>query len=221
MLRRGKNCRELRRTLTERTVYVLGNGPSIVSHDLSRLRGRPVIGMNASPLLEAQYGFKAGYYVLSDARFLSHPDKGPIATGMASDVVRILREELIAYDDPQWIPKTFYVRTLGKNGFSHDLRRGYYFGCTTTMLAIQFAAYAGAKRIVLLGTDFRYPKDKPRFYPESSPQPEDPFLSIQLWNIRNAFLELRIRGTDLVICTTETNLRPYIPYLDFNETFEN
>ena len=39
------------------TAFILGNGPSICREDLSRLRGRLSIGMNASTQLEAAHGF--------------------------------------------------------------------------------------------------------------------------------------------------------------------
>jgi hypothetical protein len=178
--------------------------------------------MNASPLLDREFGFQSEYYVVSDARFLNHPEKRAYATSMLPhDVTRVLREELRALDAGDWLDATYYVNVLGKNGFSSDLRRGFYFGCTTAMLAIQLAAHAEASRIVLLGCDFRYPKDQPRFYKEDNPQDQDPFLSIQIWNIRNAFTELRRRGCEMVICTKSTNLTPYVPYAPLEEIARN
>lgn len=219
MADRRPDVRALRGRLRGQTVYVLGNGPSVREHDLSVLRGRHVIGMNASPLLDREYGFQSEFYVVSDARFLNHPEKRACATSMLPrDVTRVLREELRAADAREWVDDTHYVKVLGKNGFSSDLRRGFYFGCTTAMLAIQLAAHAEAARIVLLGCDFRYPKNQPRFYKEDNPQDQDPFLSIQIWNIRNAFNELRKRGVEMIICTKSTNLTPYVPYMRLEET---
>lgn len=218
---RGPDVRELRGELDGRTVFVLANGPSIRSHDLGLLRGLHVIGMNASPILERQNGIETDYYVVSDARFLTHPEKRSLATSLPSTRTRrVLREELRAVDAPRLVDSTYYVKAVGKNGFSDDLHRGFYFGCTTSMLAIQLAAYIGAARIVLLGNDFRYPKDQPRFYRETRPQEPDPFLSIQIWNVRNAWRELRARGKEMVICTRATNLAPYVPYAPFEQLVE-
>lgn len=217
-----RDVTELKGALGGRPAFVLGNGPSIRTHDLSLLRGLDVIGMNASVLLEAEHGFRCRYYTVSDARFLNHPQKRPLATSrLRSDTLRVLRDELRESDAPEWIDKTFYVKSRGKNGFSDDLRRGFYFGCTTSMLAIQLAYYAGASTIYLLGNDFRYPPSQPRFYYESNPQPPDPFLSIQLWNIRLAWKELRVRGVDMYVCTRDTNLAPYVPLIDFHRAVEN
>lgn len=220
MLRnRQQDVRHLRGRLAGATVFVLGNGPSVREHDLARLQGLHVIGMNASPLLDREYGFRSDYYVVSDTRFLSHPEKRIYATAayLAPETIRIFREELRGMDARDLAGSTYYVHAIGKNGFSEDLARGYYFGCTTSMLALQLAAYLGCRRIVLIGNDFRYPKDQPRFYRERNPQDHDPFLSVQLWNIRNAYRWLRARGIELCICTRSSNLVPYIPHIPFDD----
>lgn len=174
--------------------------------------------MNGSPILDRTYGFESDYYVVSDARFLSHPEKRELATNLPSKrTLRVFRGDLRSVDAHTLTSSTYYVRVLGKNGFSTDLRRGFYFGCTTSMLAIQLAYYAGASKIVLLGNDFRYPKGQPRFYHETSPQAHDPFMSIQIWNIRNSFLELRKLGVEMSICTQRTNLAPYVPFVPFDD----
>lgn len=217
-----RDVRQIHNRLPGATIFVLGNGPSVKEHDLSRLRGLHVIGMNASPLLDREYGFQSSYYVVSDLRFLTHPDKRVFATSkyLSPGTSRVFRDELRSVDVQERIPFTYYVKTIGKNGFSTDLAQGFYFGCTTSLLAIQLASHLGCSRIVLLGNDFRYPKNQPRFYQESSPQGHDQFLSIQLWNIRNAYRVLRARNVELCICSRNTNLVPYLPYVTFDEVVE-
>jgi hypothetical protein len=217
-----RDIRQLHDRLSGATIFVLGNGPSVKEHDLRRLRGLAVIGMNASPLLDREYGFSSSHYVVSDLRFLTHPDKRVYATSqyLGSDTIRVFRQELRSADVPELIPRTYYVKAIGKNGFSSDLSQGFYFGCTTSLMAVQLAAFLGGRRIVLLGNDFRYPRYQPRFYQEKSSQDPDPFLSIQLWNMRNAYRALRGRGVELCICSRNTNLVPYIPYLPFDEVVE-
>jgi hypothetical protein len=217
-----RDIRQLRDRLAGATSFVLGNGPSVKEHDLSRLRGLPVIGMNASPILDREYGFTSSYYVVSDTRFLTHPDKRAYASSahLAPETIRVFREEMRSVDIKELIPTTYYVKVLGKNGFSDDLAQGFYFGSTTSMLAIQLAAYLGCRRIVLLGNDFRYSSAQPRFYQEKVVQEHDQFLSAQIWNIRNAYRALRARGVELCICTRNTNLVPYIPHRPFDEVVE-
>lgn len=201
-----------------RSAFILGNGPSILGHDLSCLRHQLVIGMNASSTLERRFGFTSQYYCLSDLRFLNHPDKRPFATTVLRPAtVRVVRADLRPHDDPALGPQTCYVRALGRDGFSSSLARGYYYGCTTTMLAIQLAAYLGCRAIHLLGVDLIYRTGQPRFYDEAAPQPEDNFLSVQVWNIANARLALQRRGTELDLCSPRSLLRPYLPFVAFED----
>ncbi len=208
----------LKNSVLGQDIFILGNGPSLTLVDLEKLRGRVVIGMNASPLVEERYGLSADYYVVSDARFLNNPDKRELATTRLSDgTKRVLRGDLKDLDDPRFTGGTYYVPVLGKNGYSSDLERGFYFGCTTMMLAIQLADFIGGKRIFLLGADFKYTADQKRFYSEKIPDPVDPFLSIQLWNVWNARQELVSRGRELYLCSPSSNLAPYLPLVDLNK----
>lgn len=212
---------KLRERERGRRAFVLANGPSVLEHDLSRLRGELVIGMNASPLLEREHGFASAYYAVSDRRFLTHPEKRGLAVdGAAAGAVRVLRSELAADDDPALRDRTAYVRPLGRDGFSWNLAAGYYFGCTTTMLALQLAAYLGCRDIYLLGVDLRYDAERPRFYAESVPQAEDGFTSVQIWNIAQAARQLRRRGVNLAGCSPRSYLRPYLPFVPFEALFQ-
>jgi len=213
------NVTGIKNSLIGEDIYILGNGPSIKDEDLTKLDNKYSIGLNASPLLETEFSFKSQYYVLSDTRFISHPDKRAMATTMLSPgSTRIFRKELYEYDDEKHKSDTYYVNAIGKNGFSLDLALGFYFGCTTTMLAIQVAYYLGCKRIFLLGNDLTYSSKNPRFYKEYIAQEFDRFTSIQIWNIRNSYNILNEHGVQLYNCSKQSLLRPYIPFFKaFND----
>lgn len=212
------DIRSLRHGELGRSAFILGNGPSILGHDLTRLRGQLVIGMNASPALDRRFGFTSRYYCLSDMRFLDHPEKRAFATAMLEPAsVRVVRSDLRPHDDAGLAAQTCYVRALGRDGFSGNLAAGYYFGCTTTMLAIQVAAWLGCRAIHLLGVDLVYRSEQPRFYEERAPQPEDSFLSVQVWNIANARQALEQRGVEVRLCSPRSLLRPYVPFVPFEE----
>ena len=194
-------------------VFVLANGPSVNDEDLSGLRSEVVIGMNASTLLEQKHGFTSKYYVLSDARFLQSQEKRPLATHkLRAETQRIIRADIRSYDDSSYADRTTYVRPLERDGFSHNLSVGFYYGATTTMLALQLAWHLGSREVYLLGCDLRYPEDKPRFYKEDSPQVEDAFTSVQIMNIANAAMEFEQQGGKLVNCSANSFLRPYLDY---------
>jgi hypothetical protein len=199
-----------------RRAFILANGPSIAKEDLSVLKGELTIGMNASTLLEASHNFHSDYYVLSDTRFIAHPEKKHLATtALHPETVRVLRSELKELDHNELANPTYYIPALQRDGFSKNLHAGYFFGCTTTMLAIQLAYYLGASDIYLLGCDLRYQAESPRFYTETNPQLEDSFTSVQIWNILNASNLLESEGKRLVSCSEMSFLRPYIEYEPF------
>lgn len=217
-----KTIRSQKNRLKGEDIYILGNGPSIKNEDLSLLKGKHSIGMNASPLLEKEFGFVSEYYTVSDMRFLGHPDKRKMAMEMLNhETVRVFRKELREIDERSLPNETYYIESLGKNGFSSDLTKGFYFGASTTMLAIQLAAYLGCKRIFLMGVDLRYDGENPRFYTEDEVQEYDHFTSIQIWNIRNAYKEFMKQGREMYNCSYNSLLTPYLPFIDFNEVLIN
>lgn len=204
-----------------RRAFILANGPSVAKENLSFLKDELVIGMNASTLLEKQHGFESKYYVVSDMRFLSHPVKRVWGTAdLSPKTIRVLRRELHAVDEPSLASRTVYVDALSRDGFSTNLAVGFFYACTTTMLAVQLAYYLGVKEIYLLGVDLRYPSDNPRFYTEANPQVEDAFTSVQIANLMNAKKLCAERGVGLHNCSSVSLLRPYLGHVPFASLFE-
>ncbi len=197
-------------------IFILANGPSILAENLNLLKNKIVIGMNASTLLESDFDFVSQYYVVSDTRFITHPQKKIYATEMLNkETKRVFRKELKEFDDISYYSRTSYVPALGKDGFSFNLLQGFYFGCTTTMLALQLAFYLGAKRIFILGCDLKYSGETPRFYKEDIVQEVDRFTGVQIKNIRNAYLCCKDLGIELYSCSETSYLRNYIPFIKF------
>lgn len=204
-----------------RRAFILANGPSVAHEDLSKLKGELVIGMNASTILERKFGFNQDYYVCSDERFLNHPEKRKWATTeLSKNTKRILRSELRRSDDPTFEDRTWYVPAISRDGFSERLDAGFFYGCTTTMLAIQLAYHIGVSEVYLLGVDLRYSEDSPRFYAEKNAQLEDANTSIQIFNITNSADYFRQKGGGLFNCSERSMLRPYIATKRFCEIFK-
>jgi len=217
----SNKIKKLKNKEKNKDIYILANAPSIKENDLSFLKDKITIGMNANPLLEEEFGFTSSYYVVSDKRFLNHQQKRLMATSMLHEnTIRVLRSELKEDDDPKLKNRTYYVKAIGKNGYSFNLSKGYYFGVTTTMLAIQLSSYLGAKNIYILGMDLKYDGKNPRFYKEDKVQEFDSFTSVQIYNVRNAYLVLKEKGVNLFNCSSNSLLYPYLPYITFNDTFK-
>lgn len=214
------NIQSLKGREEGKDIYILANAPSIKKEKLFLLKDKVTIGMNANPLLEQEFGFISQYYVVSDKRFLNHSEKRKMCTEMLDkSTIRVLRAELEEDDDKSIKNQTYYIRILGKNGFSMNLHKGYYFGATTTMLAIQLAVYLGAKNIYILGMDLKYDGSNPRFYKEDDVQEFDSFTSVQVMNVRNAYIELRKFNVNLYNCSQNSLLYPYLPFKSFESTF--
>lgn len=210
--------RELKDKEAGGRAFILANGPSIKEEDLSLLQNEIVIGMNASTMLEKQFNFVSKYYVVSDIRFLNHEEKRQWATTqLHCNTIRILRHELKEYDDFGMKNRSYYVYPLARDGFSKNLNAGFYYGCTTTMLAIQLAYYLGIKTMYLLGCDLKYPSHNPRFYEENNVQVEDSFTSVQISNIVNAAKTIEHEGGKLINCSLKSFLCPYLYSKSFKE----
>ncbi len=205
--------REIKKRESGKRVFIVASGPSILKQDLSFLLDEIVIGMNGTPFIEEKFGFKSDYYTVSDIRFLQDNNKYNSATkNLHKDTIRVFREELSCIDSRAYFKNTCYLKAIARDGFSFDLRKGFYFGCTTTLLSVQLAYYLGAKEIILLGCDLFYSAKQPRVYKEKAPAPIDNFTGIQVYNLRNAFLKLGERGIPLYNASPVSLLRPYLPF---------
>ncbi|PCI52153.1 MAG: hypothetical protein COB51_00710 [Moraxellaceae bacterium] len=198
-----------------RDIVILGNGPSLYDMDFSKLKDPVYVGLNGSALFSSEAGIYEEYYVLSDLRFVKDPLKMKILEdNLRSDALLVVRRELSGYFASDFTREVCSVRSLGRDGFSFDLARGFYFGCTTVMLAIQLASFLGAKNIFLCGVDLRYDPEKPRFYKEDKIHAIDDFSCVQIHNIRNSYKELKPKGISLYNCSENSLLRPYLPYYE-------
>lgn len=208
----------LRNSYKGERVFILGNGPSIKDENLSFLKEEYSIGINASTLLEEKWGFTQDFYCVSDARFLNHPEKRKFATDCLSEKTkRFIRADLKEIDEPSLRSNTFYIPHLFRDGFSKNISVGYYYGCTTTMLAIQIAYHLGFQDVYLLGVDLRYGGENPRFYKENSVQLEDSFTSVQLMNIAKAGQIFRGESRNLYVCSSSSFLRLYLPFASLDK----
>lgn len=200
--------------------FILANGPSVNTFDLSLLRDEVTIGMNASSILQDKYGFCQNYYTVSDERFLRNPEKMPYATSMINErTIRVFRSTLKRDMPRKYLSSTVFVEALEMFGFSFNLENGYYFGRTTTMLAIQLAYYLGCNEIYLLGVDLNYSGIGKRFYHQKVLELDDATASVQIHSFFHSYQVLKEKGVHLFNCSKESLLRNYIPYRDFESLF--
>lgn len=212
--------RKFKNKYKDKRCFILANGPSILNHDLNKLNGEIVIGMNASTLLEDSYNFKHTFYTVSDLRFVKNPDKINYCTNLVSDeTIKVFRDEIRDVYPIEYSKNSIYIQALERDGFSTNLASGYFYGCTTVMLAIQLAYYIGCNEIYLLGIDLTYSNEQPRFYTEKTIQIDDTFTSVQIKNIHDARCFLDKNNIKIFNCNPSSLIRNYIPYKKYDDLF--
>jgi hypothetical protein len=215
MKRKNTNIKSLYLAEKGRDIVILGNGPSLRDVDFDKLKNPVFIGLNGSALIAEEKGIKERYYVLSDLRFVKDKAKlGILKSKLCKNSKIVARKELANYLSQEINNEQFFVRSLGRDGFSNDMKKGFYFGCTTVMLALQLAHYLGGGRIFLCGVDLKYDPVKPRFYKEDKVHGVDNFSCVQIHNIRTSYKFLKEKGVELYNCSANSLLMPYVPYYE-------
>lgn len=201
-----------------RRAFIVANGPSILTEPLHLLANELSISMNAGVLLSEKFGFTSSYYALSDRRFLLNEFKRPMATTrLPSGTIRFIRGDLADSDQPPKGCPTHYIAPIARDGFSTDLRQGFFYGATTTLFAMQVAVWLGVHEIVLLGVDLHYPEEQPRFYAEPVREEEDLLMSVQLKNLAEGTRRCEALGIRVISCSETSLLRSYVDYRPFAE----
>lgn len=201
----------------KKTSFILGTGPSIGELDLTPLRKEVVYTVNGATILQEKFDFEPTFFCTSDARFLQSEKSDLANSRVHPNAVRLVRDVIRPFDDEAEAHRTIYINTLGKNGFSPHMDRGFYFWCTSVSLAIQMAWYTGSPKVALLGVDLNYSMSQPRFYKEDNPQPVDNFVGVQIKNIADAARHFEKAGRELIVCSENSMLRPYLNYQPYEE----
>jgi hypothetical protein len=129
---------------------IIGNGPSLLRTDLTRLRRVPTFGLNKIFLHEEAMGFTPTFhvtvnpYVMAQARdgIMSQP--GPKFFSHAGIPLMPETDEVI------------FVRDIVRKEFSEDLCQGWLLLHTVTFCAMQVAYWMGFAEVVLVGVDHSY-----------------------------------------------------------------
>ena len=227
MIMLSRSINNIKKCKVKDRCFILANGPSLNNHDLSLLANEDVISINASPLALTAYKIESKFYCVSDPRFLLDEKKREIfLTQLNSANTNILvRDTVKAYLKNELkitknLDKVFAIPSLGRDGFSKNLLRGFFFGCSTTHLALQLAYFLNYSKVYLLGLDLNYGfDDYRRFYTEQVVQEYDLLVSVQLSNYQLANNIFYSENKEVYICNKKSWAAPYIPYAEYINLF--
>ncbi|WP_425410215.1 hypothetical protein [Hyphococcus sp.] len=218
----------------EKTVFILGNGPSLRGVDLKSLSSYSTIGLNAAYRYWKEIDWRPTYYACLDLVVgLSH--KKEISKLIEEGVIRkfLLRENLIdalGGVDMDRVVNFDALRMLAPVLQPADVTTGSH--------AALWAAFLGYEKIVLLGVDAQYTEmvpgarrrqgtqleiveeaDNPNYFFKSYQQPGDRYnlpnptrgLHVDAW--REAALNLKNAGVKVYNANPDSAVRVF-PYID-------
>lgn len=183
--RSGKDLSAWRNRWRDRTVVVVGNGPSLSRTPLEELAA-PAIGLNKINLLFGRTSWRPSVIVC--------------ANGIVMQQNRRFYEEtdiplVLNWVHRRWAPKSrsgsvdFFLARPGIEFRSDDGHQGFGSGGTVTYTALQLAYLAGARRVILVGVDHSFKQGgQPHTIQErSGPDPDhfhpDYFADGELWKL--------------------------------------
>lgn len=131
--------------------FIVGNGPSLKSMNLSLLKNEITFGMNRIYLLFDQLGFSTTYYVSVNDYVIEQ---------CATDIGNLAMPKFLNWRARKYIEYSGNVVFLrlsdGGLSFSTDPSKCIYVGATVTYVAMQLAYYMGFKEIILIGVDHSF-----------------------------------------------------------------
>jgi hypothetical protein len=141
---------------------IIGNGPSLNQHDLSKLAGHNTIAVNGIFYAAHRMEFDPTYYVVEDTAFMRDNLEEVKAYRAGHKFFPSIYRPLIGTDRNVtyfMMNRGFYERKSPDfciPRFSTDPTQRIYSGQSVTIINLQLAFYLGFEEVVLIGMDFSY-----------------------------------------------------------------
>ena len=139
-------------------IWIIGNGPSLNKVDVSKLKGKTTIGVNAIYLNKA---IKPTYYVIEDS-LVALDRQDEINSDVLDGTTRFFGTYLSPIIDEKegviFMNVDIDYNSQRENWplFSTDLRRKVYVGGSVTYISLQLAYWMGASTVYMVGFDHNY-----------------------------------------------------------------
>ena len=148
--RSAHNLRRLKDTHRGERCFIIGNGPSLRSMDLSPLRDEFTFGLNRIYLMFEKLGFATDCLVCINRYVIEQSGREVLAQPGMKFMTWANRRRLPRDSD------VTYVRSALDRGFSTDPASGVWEGATVTFVAMQLAYLMGFKHVILIGVDHSF-----------------------------------------------------------------
>lgn len=137
--------------------FIIGNGPSLLRTDLSKLWNEYTFGMNRIYMLFPRLGFSTTYFVSINDLVIEQT---------ASDIQKLNMMKFVSWRARNWLEPAddlFFLHTTYTGPkFAKDITGRIWEGATVTYVALQLAFYFGFKEAILIGVDHSFAtKGKP------------------------------------------------------------
>jgi len=131
--------------------FVVGNGPSLKTMDLSKLRGEFSFGFNRIFLAAAELGFTPSCLVSINDLVIEQS---------VAELQALKMPKFFAWRARKWLDMdadTHFIYTSYTGpGFSRDVTGRVWEGATVTNVALQLAYHMGFARVILIGVDHNF-----------------------------------------------------------------
>jgi|SRR3990170_6395680 len=141
----------LKNTQSGKRCFIIGNGPSLKTIDLGKLRNEITFGMNRIYLLFPELGFSTTYFVSINDLVIQQ---------CASDIQSLDIPKFLAWRSHRHLLPSkdinYLYTTYTGAGFSRDVTGRVWEGATVTYVALQLAYHMGFSEVILVGVDHNF-----------------------------------------------------------------
>ncbi|MBT2642203.1 DUF115 domain-containing protein [Bacillus sp. ISL-41] len=155
----GKDIKKYKNLHENKRCFIIGNGPSLKSEDLDKLKNEITFAFNRIYSIFDQTEWRPTYYCSEDDKTIlnSKEEINNLKLPNKFIPVNFPWDYKIHFKDCK-----YYILKLGDRNsapaFSNDMTKGLYWGNTVAYTAMQMAVYMGIKEIYLLGVDHNFSK---------------------------------------------------------------
>ena len=199
--------------------FIMGNGPSLNTIDISKLKNEVTIGCNRIYLFNK---VTPKYYCLEDELLFKQISKD-LETWDAKEIIKFIPKDLAfearKIENVCLINFVYQDYVGGSPNFSEDLSKICYWGSTVSYMMLQIAYYLGCNPIYLIGMDGVRPNRQKHFYPKDDVR-ENPakyeLSDAALIKAREFFDNKRIK----IYNATKDPARNFFEQIDYEEIFK-